>query len=198
MSFNIKYNAPKQFENLYKIISSPRFLKKEGLGGELPFFIHSFPVDKLSEVENNTEYLIKRLQNEGVEILEVNLYFLCIDILKREDIFDKIIVQEQSWSNKQRLLRILSGPLNIDTVVIPEIHKRLADSNSKILLLTGIGAAFPFVRSHTILNNLQTLVGNIPLVMIFPGTYNNQSLNLFDIIKDENYYRAHNLNEYKI
>ncbi len=55
-----------------------------------------------------------------------------------------------------------------------------------------------FIRSHTILNNLQTLVGNIPLVMLFPGTYNNQSLYLFDRIKDENYYRAHNLNEYKI
>jgi len=198
MSTNIKYNTPKQFENLYKILSSPRFLKKEGLGGELPFFIHSFPVDKLLEVETNTEYLIKRLQNEDVEILEINLYFLCIDILKRENIFDKITTQEQSWSNKQRLLRILSGPLNIDTIVIPEIHKRLADSNSKILLLTGIGAAFPFVRSHTILNNLQTLVGDIPLVMFFPGTYNNISLNLFDRITDNNYYRAHNLNEYKI
>ena len=198
MSTNIKYHTPKQFENLYKILSSPRFLKKEGLGGELPFFIHSFPVDKLLEVETNTEYLIKRLQNEDVEILEINLYFLCIDILKRENIFDKITTQEQSWSNKQRLLRILSGPLNIDTIVIPEIHKRLADSNSKILLLTGIGAAFPFVRSHTILNNLQTLVGDIPLVMFFPGTYNNISLNLFDRITDNNYYRAHNLNEYKI
>ena len=198
MSTNIKYNTPKQFENLYKIISSPRFLKKEGLGGDLPFFIHSFPVEKLSEVEIHTEYLIKRLQSDGVEILEVNLYLLCMDILKRENIFNKITAQEQSWPNKLRLMRVLSGPLNIDTVVIPEIHKRLAESNSKILLLSGIGAAFPFIRSHTILNNLQTLVGNIPLIMLFPGTYNNQSLNLFDIIKDENYYRAHNLNEYKI
>ena len=152
----------------------------------------------MSEVEIHTEYLIKRLQSDGVEILEVNLYFLCMDILKRENIFDKITAQEQSWSNKLRLMRILSGPLNIDNVVIPEIHKRLAETNSKILLLSGIGAAFPFIRSHTILNNLQTLVGNIPLIMLFPGTYNNQSLNLFDIIKDENYYRAHNLNEYKI
>lgn len=198
MSGSIKYNAPKEFENLYKILSSPRFLKKEGLGGELPFFIHSFPVEKLSEVETNTDYLIKRLQNEGVEILEINLYNLCIDILKHEKLFDKIVEQEQSWANKQRLLRILSGPLNIDTVVIPEIHKRITDLNSKILLLTGIGAAFPFVRSHTILNNLQTLVGDIPLVMFFPGTYNNISLNLFDRITDNNYYRAHNLNEYKI
>ena len=198
MSTNIKYNTPKQFVILYKIISSPRFLKKEGLGGELPFFIHSFPVQRLSEVESNTESLIKRLQTEGVEIIEINLYLLCIDILKREEIFDKITAQEQSWPNKQRLLRILNGPLNIDSVIIPEIHKRVADANAKILLLSGIGAAFPFIRSHTILNNLQTLVGNIPLIMLFPGTYNNQSLNLFDIIKDENYYRAHNLNEYII
>lgn len=198
MSTSLKYNTPEQFNNLYKILSSPRFLKKEGLGGELPFFIHSFPVNKQSEVETSTESLLKRLQSEGIEILEVNLYLLCMDILKREEIFDKIVAQEQSWTNKQRLLRILSGPLNIDTAIIPEIHRRLADANAKILLLTGIGAAFPFVRSHTILNNLQTLVGDIPLVMFFPGTYNNISLNLFDRIIDNNYYRAHNLNEYKI
>lgn len=198
MSTSLKYNTPEQFNNLYKILSSPRFLKKEGLGGELPFFIHSFPVNKQAEVETSTESLLKRLQSEGIEILEVNLYLLCMDILKREEIFDKIVAQEQSWTNKQRLLRILSGPLNIDSAIIPEIHRRLADANAKILLLTGIGAAFPFVRSHTILNNLQTLVGDIPLVMFFPGTYNNISLNLFDRIIDNNYYRAHNLNEYKI
>lgn len=198
MSTSLKYNTPEQFNNLYKILSSPRFLKKEGLGGELPFFIHSFPVNKQSEVETSTESLLKRLQSDGIEILEVNLYLLCMDILKREEIFDKIVAQEQSWTNKQRLLRILSGPLHIDSAIIPEIHRRLADANAKILLLTGIGAAFPFVRSHTILNNLQTLVGDIPLVMFFPGTYNNISLNLFDRIIDNNYYRAHNLNEYKI
>jgi hypothetical protein len=67
-----------------------------------------------------------------------------------------------------------------------------------MIFLTGIGAAFPIIRSHTILNNLQTLVGDLPLVMFFPGTYNNQSLTLFDRLKDDNYYRAHNLNEYKI
>jgi hypothetical protein len=74
-------------------------------------------------------------------------------------LFEQIVNQEKNLP-KQRLLRVLSGPLNIDSVVIPEIHKRLAESNAKIIFLTGIGAAFPFIRSHTILNNLQTLVGN--------------------------------------
>jgi hypothetical protein len=191
------YNAPHHFETLFQILSSNRFLNKEGLGGELPFFIHSFPVSQHALVDSNIQSLIKRLQNMGIDILEVNLYQLCIDILNKEDLFDQIVKQEKNLP-KQRLLRVLSGPLNIDSVVIPEINKRLFDSVAKIIFLTGIGAVFPIIRSHTILNNLQTLVGDLPLVMFFPGTYNNQSLTLFDRLKDDNYYRAHNLNDYKI
>lgn len=197
MSKSQTYNTPQHFENLFRIISSARFLNKEGLGGELPFFIHSFPVSKQAVVDANIQSLVKRLQNEGIEILEINLYLLCIDILKKENLFDQIINQETKLP-KQRLLRVLSGPLNIDSVVIPEIHRRLANSAAKVIFLYGIGAAFPVIRSHTILNNLQTLVGDLPLVMFFPGTYNNQSLTLFDRLKDDNYYRAHNLNDYKI
>ena len=191
------YNIPQHFDSLFRILSSNRFLNKEGLGGELPFFIHSFPVNKQSLIDANIQSLIKRLQNEGIDVLEIHLYQLCIDILKKENLFEQIVNQEKKMQ-KQRLLRVLSGPLNIDSVVVPEIHKRLAISSAKIIFLTGIGAAFPIIRSHTILNNLQTLVGDLPLVMFFPGTYNNQSLTLFDRLKDDNYYRAHNLNDYKI
>ncbi|MBK6772728.1 MAG: DUF1788 domain-containing protein [Ignavibacteria bacterium] len=191
------YNTPQQFENLYKILSSPRFLNKEGLGGELPFFIHSFPVQKQSEADASLQALVRRLQNDGIEVIEINLYRLCIEILKRENLFDQIITQEKDLP-KQRLMRVLSGPLNIDSVLVSEIHKRLEDTNVKIVFLSGIGAAFPVIRSHTILNNLQTLGEDIPLVMFFPGTYDNISLTLFERLKDDNYYRAHNLNDYKI
>lgn len=193
---NQKYDTALHFDNLYKILSSQRFLNKEGLGGELPFFIHSFPITKQAEVDDNIQSLIKRLQNSGIEVFEGNLYKLCIDILKRQDIFEKVMSQEKKLP-KQRLIRALGGPLNIDSVVVPEIHARLAATSAKMMFLTGVGAVFPFIRSHTILNNLQTLVGDLPLVMFFPGTYNNQSLTLFDRLKDDNYYRAHNLNDFK-
>lgn len=191
------YNIPQHFENLFKILSSSRFLNKEGLGGELPFFIHSFPVSTQSLVDINIQSLIKRLQNEGIDILEIHLYRLCIDILKREGHFDTIISQETKIP-KLRLLRQLMSILNIEKVVIPEIHRRVAEGSPKIIILSGVGEIFPILRSHTILNNTQTLVGNIPLVMFFPGSYNNKTLTLFDRLKDDNYYRAHNLNEYKI
>lgn len=191
------YNTDQHFENLFQILTSNRFLKKEGLGGELPFFIHSFPIDKQALVDKNIHSLIKRIQNEGIDILEINLYHLCIDILKSEGHFDSIIIQENKIP-KLRLLRQLMSILNIENVVIPEIHRRVALAVSKIIVLSGVGEIFPVLRSHTILNNTQTLVGNIPLVMFFPGSYNNKTLTLFDKLKDDNYYRAHNLNDYKI
>jgi hypothetical protein len=191
------YNPSWHFESLFKIISSNRFLNKEGLGGELPFFIHSFPVTNMKVVQSNIHSLVKRLNNEGIEVIEINLYHLCIDLLKREGHFETIIRQETKIP-KIRLLRQLMSILNIENVVIPEIQRRVAEANPKLIVLSGVGEIFPILRSHTILNNTQTLVGNIPLVMFFPGTYNNQSLTLFDRLKDDNYYRAHNLNDYKI
>jgi hypothetical protein len=195
MSPNQKYNTASHFENLYKIFSSSRFINNEGISSGFPFFIHSFPIKKQSEIDVNTEFLIKRLQSEGIEILDINLYKISIDLLNRENLLEQIMDQENRLP-KQRLLRILSGPLNINNSLMPEITTRLSENNPKIVFLTGVGAAFPFIRSHTILNNIQSLVGNLPVVMFFPGTYNNLSLKLFDRL-DNNFYQAQNLNDYK-
>jgi hypothetical protein len=197
MSKNKKYNTSIEFENLFKILFSPRFLNKEGLGGELPFFIHSFPIAKLSDVETNIQSLLKRLQSQGVEILEINLYKLCINILEEKEIFNQIIAQENKLP-KQRLLRILSGPLSIETAIIPELNKRINNITAKAIFITGISSVYPFLRLHSIINNIQVLDKDLPVVMFFPGLYNNKSLSLFDTIDAGNDYRAHNLNDYKL
>lgn len=197
MSRNNSYKTLMCFDHLFNVISSSSFLEKLGLGGELPFFIHSFPVNKQLEVDTNIQFLMKRLRQVGIEIIEINLYQLCIDLLKKENLFDQIIQQEKKLP-KQRLIRILSGALNIENRIIPEIERRLKEQPTKVSFVTGVGAAFPIIRSHAILNNLQTLASDNPVVLFFPGTYNNRTLTLFDILKDDNYYRAHNINEYKL
>ena len=88
------YNTPQHFDSLFRILSSDRFLNKEGLGGELPFFIHSYPVVQTKEVNFNVQSLVKRLTNSGVRVIEINLYELCLDILKSEGHYDTIISQE--------------------------------------------------------------------------------------------------------
>lgn len=197
MTNRIKENIPQTFDLLFKVLSNQKFLDKDGLGGEIPFFIQSFPAGQQHEVDLQIPSLVKRLLAANINILEINLYHLCIEILEQQNLLSQILKQE-SGMPKSRLIRVLSSSLNIDTRIIPEIRKRMENHPAKVVFITGVGAAFPVIRSHNILNNLQSLVDQIPLVMFFPGTYNNKSLTLFDRLKDNNYYRAHNLNAFKI
>ena len=192
-----KQDIHRMFDNLYRIFSSKRFLKKEGLGGEIPFFIQPFAPKQQVEVDTQIKHLIKRLGVEGIEVLEINLYQLCINILKEQDVFEVSLDSEKEQS-KNEFLEALKGPLNIEEEVIPHLKNLINKENKHIVFLTGIGSVFPVIRSHTILNNLQKLIKTIPLVMFFPGDYNNFSLSIFGKLKDENYYRALNLNDYKI
>jgi hypothetical protein len=192
-----KQDTPKVFDNLYRVFSSKRFLLKEGLGGEIPFFIQPFHPHYQLEVDKQIKHLIKRLSVEGIEVMEINLYLLCVDILKEQNIFEVSLESEKEQS-KNEFLEALKGPLNIEEEVIPHLKNLIEKENKHIVFLTGIGSVFPIIRSHTILNNLQKLIKSVPLVMFFPGDYNNFSLSIFGKLTDENYYRALNLNDYKI
>ena len=185
------------FEKLYTVFSSQRFLNKEALGGEIPFFIQPFLPEHQTQVDNLLPYLIKRLDTANIPVLEINLYKHCIGLLEKQGVLQNALETEHELS-KSEYMEALNGPLDVQKEVIPSIKKLMDSSDAKVVFLTGIGAIYPIIRSHTILNNLQALVKEIPLVMFFPGNYNNFSLNLFGRLKDDNYYRAFNLNEYTI
>ncbi len=69
-----------------------------------------------------------------------------------------------------------------------------------IVFLTDIGEVFPYIRSHNVLNNLQSVVTGKPMLMFFPGRYEQSdtigsSLVLFGRLKEDQYYRAKNILE---
>ncbi len=61
------------------------------------------------------------------------------------------------------------------------------------MLLSGVGSVWPLMRTHSLLNNLHPVMGNTPLVMFYPGKYDQKTLRLFGKIKSDNYYRAFRL-----
>ena len=87
--------------------------------------------------------------------------------------------------------------------LIPAISKKLQDSDFNILFLSGVGEVFPYIRSHNVINNLQSTAKDKPTVMFFPGEYTHSlesgaSLDLFGLLQDDKYYRAFNIYEYKV
>ena len=59
-----------------------------------------------------------------------------------------------------------------------------------VLLLIGVGEIYPFLRVHTLLDNMHVAFGDIPVVVAYPGRFNGQSFSLFNMLDDGNYYRA--------
>lgn len=62
-----------------------------------------------------------------------------------------------------------------------------------VLIITGVGEVYPFMRVHNILNNMQSSFRDVPVVVAYPGTFDGGSLSLFGKLKDGNYYRAFDL-----
>jgi hypothetical protein len=62
---------------------------------------------------------------------------------------------------------------------------------------------YPFIRSHNVLNNLQSTAKDRPTVMFFPGEYSHAlatgaELVLFGVMRDDKYYRAFNILNFEV
>lgn len=186
-----------RFQHLFSVISGQRFLNKQGLGNEVPFFICPYKPEEAVEMARLQRQLVNRLEQAGVRILEINLYDLSVDILKEREIWDQILEMEETVS-KEELLELLQGVLDPEAHLVPEIAVRLANAEFDVLFLSGVGEVFPYIRSHNVLNNLQSTAKDKPTVMFFPGGYTHSletgaSLDLFGRLHDDKYYRAFNI-----
>lgn len=189
-------------EHLARVISSKRFLEKQGLGNEVPFFICAFePEDGLTIPEDRAD-LVARLRHSGVRVLDIDLYDLSLQILEDRGILEQLLDIEAE-TEKAELKELLQGVLDVQEHLIPAIAQRIADNPHDVIFLSGVGEVYPFLRSHNVLNNLQSTAKDRPTVMFFPGKYTHAlatgaSLELFGQLHDDKYYRAFNIMNYEV
>ena len=60
------------------------------------------------------------------------------------------------------------------------------------VLLTGVGEVYPFMRVHHLLEALQPHFADMPILVMYPGTFDGRQLRLFDRLPPSDYYRAFN------
>lgn len=185
------------YQHLFNVISGTRFLNKQGLGNEVPFFICPYAPERAVEMERLQRQLVNRLEQIGVSVLEINLYDLSIALLKEREILEQILELESSIG-KDELKELLQGVLDPETHLVPAIADKLSTHKFDVLFISGVGEVFPYIRSHNVLNNLQSTAKEKPTMMFFPGEYTHSlesgaSLDLFGKLHDDKYYRAFNI-----
>lgn len=191
-----------RFEHLLKIVSSDRFLKQEGIGNEIPFFIAPYRVSESHEMERSIDQLATRLRQMGVQVLSINLYDLIYEMLNNDTNDWGWCIENEAKHSKQEILEYLRGVVGSEKVV-DAIASKMESTDFDVLFLSGVGQVFPFIRSHNILNQLQTRAKSQPTLMFFPGEYSHSlekgaSLDLFGRLHDDKYYRAFNIYEREI
>ncbi len=171
MSVQTEPTLAQQEEHLFKVLSSKRFLKMEGLGNEVAHFIYDYDPSAALDITQARKRIKTKLDTElGIKVLEINLYDLCVELLKKRNVWDRVLAAE-STMDKPEFLKLLQNMLDPQMHLAPAIKELMAGESFQILFLTGIGEVFPFVRSHTVLNNLQTVVSDKPMLLFFPGRY---------------------------
>lgn len=176
-------------------IRKPIFRKNRGRANEVNYWVFDYPPEKELEVRARIERIQQKnaTGNDDFKLVVFDLYDYIIDTLEKEGFLD----QCYRFEDRRGIDRIVKAVGNLlcvnddDSLIVRHIEENTPEN--AIVFLTGIGKCYPLLRSHKVLNNLSQSFGRVPVVLFFPGTYDEQSLILFDELKDDNYYRAFRL-----
>lgn len=182
-------------ERLNKILpklQEKSFRENKGLGNEIGFYIFDYePKDELL-VREHIKFLKQKINSDDSQptIKEFDLYEIILDVLDKKGYLKKVFKMEKQ-KGTEYIINAIKKTLRLtqkNDLVVDYIRKRV--DKDDIVFLTGVGRAWPIIRSHTVLNTLHSVLDYVPLVMFFPGKYDGLELRLFNEIKDDNYYRA--------
>lgn len=180
-------------EILPKIVE-PSFRENKGLGNEIGFYIFDYDPQYELLIRDRVRFIKDKVKGAyGLNIVEFDLYEIVLELLESKGYLKKNFIMEEKKGSQQVFTATKKAlRLTLDNdLLVQYISERLDDAD--IVFLTGVGKAWPIIRSHTVLNNLHRVVEKQPLIMFFPGTYDGGTLMLFNYLKDDNYYRAFQL-----
>lgn len=174
-------------------ITTKDFLEGKGLGNEIAFYIFDYDPEKELQIREHIDFLLTQIPKTApnLKVTHINLFDLILDYLKERKLLDKVL-QMQQKKGDAAVQKALAAPLHASKL-LPLFEKAAAPGENDLVLVSGIGNVYPLLRTHSLLNNLHPIMGQTPLILFFPGSYDGQALKLFGSLQDDNYYRAFKL-----
>ena len=182
-------NLNERLDSLKKLLQSQEFLEGKGLSNEVNIRIFCYdPKDEMN-VRHFTGKLTSG-EKLSCHIIEYNLYHVFLSICDEKRITEKIPDLENKKGSKFVLSHMERIAKNVNFI---EKMKYEPHNIGDIILITGVGEAFPFIRVHSLLDAMQPHFSDVPIVVMYPGTFDGRYVKLFDKLKPNAYYRAFNV-----
>lgn len=175
-------------------LTSPEFLNNQGLGNEIGFWIFDYPPEREMDMRNFLHGTIMpnlAKHQPRINAVDVNLFDLVIGQLEDRNLLSKAI-EMQATQGDAKALESLRRVLKEDKLA-EKLVSDLNVENIDLVILSGVGAVYPMLRTHTLLSALHPHMKDTPLLMMYPGKYDGYSLRLFNKLAEDHYYRAFRL-----
>ena len=188
-------NRPDEIQDyLENLLASQSFRSMVHAGAEIPNYILPFPVKETEVYARMASDVVKRLGQKGIAIRNINLYDELLYLIG-DDLQDYLDADDIT---KQEMFEDFSNILDLNNRLTPYIADLIDSSSAEIIMITGVGEAYPFIRVHSLLEALPSRQKvKKPIVVFYPGAYDrrtgNSCFRLFDRLAPVNYYRAFNI-----
>lgn len=175
-------------------LTSPELLKNQGLGNEIGFWIFDYPPEREMEMRAFRKDVIEpnlaRMKPE-LRFASVNLFDFVIELLEDRGLLEKAFAKQRDQGDEALLASL--RPILKEDKLAPRLVEKTRVEELDLLILHGVGAVYPLLRTHTLLSALHPHMRDTPLLMLYPGIYDGMKLKLFNKLTDDNYYRAFSL-----
>lgn len=169
-------------------------LDNRGAGGEIGFWIFDYPPEREMDMRLwLDDVIVPGIQKQRPELryAVVDLFQEVIALLQERKLLDKAY-EMQLRKGDDALLASLRSVLKEDRLAARLVEKHDV-AQLDLVIIRGVGAVYPMLRTHTLLSALHPHMRETPLLMFYPGRYDGLSLKLFNKLGDDNYYRAFRL-----
>ena len=182
-------NILERLDKLRELLQEPDFLEGKGLSNEVNIRIFCYDPREEMAVRHFTEKLMVD-QNLSCHLIEYNLYKVFLSICDDKRITDRVAQLEEK-KGKQFVLDQMKRMAS-NTAFIGKMQYEPHEPGD-VILITGVGEAFPFIRVHALLDAMQPYFSDVPVLVMYPGTFDGHYVKLFDKLDPNPYYRAFNV-----
>ena len=182
-------NIEERLDKVRSLIQEPEFLEGKGLSNEVNIRIFCYQPEDEMVVRHFIDQVTTD-QSLNCNLKVCNLYQTFLAACEDSDILDAIPEMEESDGSAFLLEQLHSaiGENEYINKIQYEPH-----CTGDVLVLTGVGEVFPFMRIHSLLEALQPYFSDIPILVFYPGEFDGRHVKLFNRLQPNDYYRAFNV-----
>ena len=182
-------NLMERLDILREEIQKKEFIEGKGLRNEVNIRIFCYDPTEEMVVRHFLEQIVVD-QSLDCHLIECNLYKIFLEICDEKRI-TKGAPSMEDKKGKDYLIQQIRRFANNKSFVAKMQYE--PHEQGDVLLLTGVGEVFPFMRIHSLLEALQPEFPDIPILVMYPGKYDGRFVRLFDKMEPNPYYRAFNI-----